>query len=87
MSTTFALFRNRITEVDENAEYDEEDYVEMAHRTSNGIRFLLHKAIIEALPDSCPVHPIDNSAQGVYTVGDLKKAYYLKNRAYQETTN
>lgn len=82
MSTTFAIFRSKIVEAqdfDPEADFSEEDYAPIARRSGGEIRFTLHKAIVEALPDSYPVYPIDNSAQGVRTVGDLKKEFYLNN--------
>lgn len=38
---------------------------------SNGIRFT--NPLAELLPDETPVIPLDNSAQGIYTIGDIKK--------------
>jgi hypothetical protein len=44
--------------------------VEVAFR-SNGMRFI--NELAELLPDETPVIPLDNSSQGVYTIGDVKK--------------
>ncbi len=57
MSTTFGV------EVKDNV-------VEVAFR-SNGMRFI--NELAELLPDDTPVIPLDNTAQGVYTIGDIKK--------------
>jgi|MGYP003981693953 hypothetical protein len=57
MSTTFGV------KVKDNV-------VEVAFR-SNGIRFI--NELAELLPDDTPVIPLDNTAQGVYTIGDVKK--------------
>ena len=48
----------------------EEDIVEVAFR-SNGMRFT--NKLAELLPDDTLVIPLDNTAQGVYTIGDIKK--------------
>ena len=47
-----------------------DDYVEVAFR-SNGMRFI--NALAHLLPDDTPVIPLDNTAQGVHTIGDIKK--------------
>ena len=44
--------------------------MEVAFR-SNGMRFT--NSIAHLLPDDTPVIPLDNTAQGVYTIGDVKK--------------
>ena len=44
--------------------------VEVAFR-SNGMRFI--NELAELLPDDTPVIPLDNTSQGVYTIGDVKK--------------
>ena len=45
------------------------DMVEVAFR-SNGMRFINKLAYL--LPDETPVIALDNSQQGVYTIGDVK---------------
>jgi hypothetical protein len=69
MSTTFGILkRGHVRKKD----IDEDDYIEVAFRTNgNGIRFTHELA--EFLPDDTPVTPLDNSAQGIYTIGDIKK--------------
>ena len=47
-----------------------DDYVEVAFR-SNGMRFI--NELAELLPDNTLVIPLDNTAQGVYTIGDIKR--------------
>lgn len=49
---------------------DQDDVVEVAFR-SNGMRFINDLAWL--LEDNIPVIPLDNTAQGVYTIGDIKK--------------
>lgn len=46
--------------------------VEIAFRSSNGICFT--NPLAELLPDDLPVIPLDNSAQGIHTIGDIKRA-------------
>jgi hypothetical protein len=57
MSTTFGV------KVKDNV-------VEVAFR-SNGIRFI--NELAELLPDDTPVIPLDNTPQGIHTIGDVKK--------------
>ena len=57
MSTTFGV------KVKDNV-------VEIAFR-SNGMRFI--NELAELLSDDTPVIPLDNTAQGVHTIGDVKK--------------
>ena len=47
-----------------------DDYVEVAFR-SNGMRFI--NELAELLPNGTPVIPLDNTAQGVHTIGDVKR--------------
>jgi len=47
-----------------------DDIIEVAFR-SNGMRFI--NALAHLLPDDTPVIPLDNTAQGVHTIGDVKK--------------
>ena len=50
---------------------DSEEPIEVAFR-SNGMRFT--NKIAHLLPDDTPVIAMDNSQQGVYTIGDIKVA-------------
>ena len=47
-----------------------DDIVEVAFR-SNGMRFI--NTLAHLLPDDTPVIPLDNTAQGVHTIGDVKR--------------
>ena len=47
-----------------------DDIVEVAFR-SNGMRFI--NELAHLLPDDTLVIPLDNTAQGVYTIGDIKR--------------
>jgi hypothetical protein len=67
MSTTFGI----VIPTKEN-----EEPIEIAHRHGIGngkvaIDWLNPLAYL--LPDDTPVIPLDNTAQGVYTIGDIKK--------------
>ena len=78
MSTTFGILNIGLDEdkiFDEDGEiypYIDEDYCFIAvfFRGSYG-RWLLDLA--SHLPDDAKVYPLDNSAQGIYTIGDCKK--------------
>lgn len=47
-----------------------DNMVEVAFRNGNGMRFI--NELAELLPDDTPVIPLDNTAQGIYTIGDIK---------------
>lgn len=75
MSTTFKLFKT-IPKLDEDlcpTDSEEIDSVGCAFR-SGGIFWLNNFSIIaEWLPDDTPVYPTDNTPQGIFTIGDLKR--------------
>ena len=62
MSTTFGVAIKNNNKI--------EDVVEVAFR-SNGMRFT--NPLAQMLPDETPVIALDNSQQGVHTIGDIKK--------------
>ena len=76
MSTKFGvIIEGNDFELDEYGDIPEgiRDYVdfeEVAFR-SNGIRWT--NLIASKLPDETKVYPLDNTAQGIYTIGDIKK--------------
>lgn len=81
MSTVFGIHReNKKIELindqlpDEYLEGDirEEDFIEVALRGNEGW-ILWENQVARFLPDDFPVYPLDNSAQGIYTIGDLKR--------------
>ena len=56
--------------------YEEgKDYREVAYISSNGCFWVDQTMDILSwyLPDDTPVYPLDNTAQGIYTIGDLKR--------------
>lgn len=68
MSTTFAV---KVQLPSERAYDDgEEVEVEVAFR-SNGVRWL--NPLAQLLPDDIEVIAVDNSPQGIYTIGDIRK--------------
>ena len=60
MSTTFGVKIPKTKEI-----------VEVAFRT-HYIRW--ENPLAQLLPDKTKVYPLDNSAQGIYTIGDIKKS-------------
>ena len=55
---------------------------EIAHRhgiSGNKIYITILNPLLLLLPDNLPVIPMDNSSQGIETVGDLKKQIELQN--------
>ena len=47
------------------------DIIEVAFR-SNGMRFI--NVLAPLLPEDTPVVALDNTPQGIYTIGDIKRA-------------
>ena len=78
MSTTFGIPQRKIDVaflVDENGELldyiDTSFFEKIFFRSMNNSRWM--NAIAELLPDDTRVFPLDNSAQGIYTIGDIKE--------------
>ena len=87
MSTTFGIHREgkKIELVDDELpiEYFQDDrisneFIEVAYRTNRGF-IVWEDEIAPYLDDSILVYPLDNSAQGIYTIGDLKTIKKLEN--------
>lgn len=76
MSTTFGINTSNFNdfELDEFGDIPEwlnpDIFKEVAFR-SNGIRWKNDMA--KFLPDETKVYALDNSAQGIFTIGDIKK--------------
>ena len=68
MSTVFAVY------VGDGAvpEEDTENMIPVARRVGSGMYFI--NSISKLLPDDVKVYPVDNTAQGIYTIGDIRKA-------------
>jgi hypothetical protein len=76
MSTIFGIYRlkSEIELVDgclpEN--YTDDDFIEVAFRgNGSGIRW--KNELAEFLADDIKVYPLDNSAQGIFCIGDIKR--------------
>lgn len=50
----------------------------------NGAEMWFTDDLAEMLPDSTPVEPLDNSAQGIYTIGDIKNHILNQNKKINE---
>ena len=78
MSTTFGIPIDKrnidINEYDEifkHIDDEEETFTEVWYRSMGNCRWL--NPLGELLPDDTKVYALDNSQQGVYTIGDIKK--------------
>jgi len=85
MSTTFAIHKlgNSIVLEDDYlpdddifGDDDDDVFIKVAFRGSSGIRW--SNEVAKFLPDDLKVYPLDNSAQGIYTIGDIKKEIKLQ---------
>lgn len=65
MSTTFGV---KVPSLYDEGEFEE---IEVAFRSSY-VRW--RNPLAQLLPDDLEVIPLDNSAQGIYTIGDIRKA-------------
>lgn len=76
MSTVFGIYRLKkdIELIDDCLPeiYTDDDFIEVAFRGNNS-GFLWVNELAEFLDDNIKVYPLDNSAQGIYTIGDIKK--------------
>lgn len=74
MSTLFGIFKSGAHIVLEDdclpIEYKEDDFEIVAFR-GNGTGFRWKNELARYLPSNTKVYPIDNSAQGIYTIGDI----------------
>lgn len=76
MSTKFGIYK-KDTEIelvndDLPDGYPYDDFITVAYRgNGTGIRWL--NELAEKLPDNVKVYPLDNTAQGIYTIGDIKR--------------
>jgi hypothetical protein len=81
MSTVFGIHREnkKIELIDDQLpeEYRiddiiEDEFIEVALRGNEGW-IVWENQIAPLLPNKHPVYPLDNTAQGIYTIGDLKR--------------
>jgi len=84
MSTTFGIPQRQVELsilVDEFG--DLHDYINTSFfdkvffRSMNNSRWL--NPLADKLPDNTPVFPLDNTAQGIYTIGDIKQLLNKEN--------
>ena len=76
MSTTFGILINgKDFELDEYGDIpnDIRDYVEFEEIAFRGNGICFTNPIAHLLPDELKVYPLDNTAQGIYCIGDIKK--------------
>jgi hypothetical protein len=83
MSTTFGVYKkgDKVIQFDNDSlpdEYDGDDFIEVAFR-HNGGRISWLNDLAPYLPDNLMVYPLDNSAQGIFTIGGLKQERYERN--------
>jgi len=71
MSTTFGV------QVDSINEDGCITTIDVARRNSCGIYWV--NDLAQLLPDEQEVQALDNSHQGIYTIGDIKKSIYERN--------
>ena len=74
MSTTFGIHKDGLVielvddQLPENI--NENDFIVVAHRTNGGYLYL-ENPFVKYLKEDIKVYPLDNTAQGIYTVKDL----------------
>lgn len=82
MSTLFGIskLKQDIELVDDclSEEWEDDDFIEVAFR-GNGTGIRWKNDLAEFLPDDLKVYPLDNSAQGIYTIGDIKEEIFQQN--------
>ena len=76
MSTTFGIYKlgTNIELIDDMLPdgYDEDDFVEVAFR-GNKVRCYWINDLARYFPSDMKIYPLDNTAQGIYTIGDFRK--------------
>ncbi len=82
MSTTFGISRLKqdIDLVDDclTEQWEDDDFIEVAFR-GNGTGIRWKNDLVEFLPDNLKVYPLDNSAQGIYSIGDIREEIFKQN--------
>ena len=75
MSTTFGIFKKEhLLEdcgINPTKCFLDDDFIEVAFRSSHGIRW--KNELAPYLSNDIKVYPLNNTAQGIYTIGDIKK--------------
>lgn len=81
MSTVFAIIKQELlsktSQEKDFLDIKNEDCIEIAVRSNNGrISWCNHfHILLDYLPEDTKVFALDNSAQGIYTISDLKKEF------------
>ena len=73
MSTTFGILKDGCKN-----DRDEDNYIKIAHRAGIGkdkVGITWLNESHDVLSNDTKVHPLDNSAQGVETMGDLRRLH------------
>lgn len=82
MSTTFGINKRKKFILLENDclpdSEKRENYIEIAFR-GNGSGLRWKNELAPLMPDDVPVYPLDNSAQGIYTIGDIRREIEIQN--------
>jgi hypothetical protein len=82
MSTTFGIskLKQDIELVDDclTEQWEDDDFIEVAFR-GNGTGIRWTNDLVEFLPDDLKVYPLDNSAQGIYSIGDIREEIFKQN--------
>ena len=68
MSTTFGVIK-------ESKDGSTHEVIEIARRvgTKNGAKMFFTNPLANHLPDEVSVEALDNSPQGIFTIGDIKR--------------
>lgn len=74
MSTTFGIIAPSLYCKGETEE------VEVARQVSSTV--IWKDPLAQLLPDDTPVEALDNSAQGIYTIGDIRRAVNKQKERY-----
>lgn len=86
MSTIYAVYigkKDVVLEDDMISNLNEDDldndFVDVAFQYNDG-EFIFKNPLAKFLPDSLPVYSMDNTQQGIYTIGDIKKVIMENNK-------
>jgi hypothetical protein len=76
MSTTFGIYMigTEVVSISDDTAFDNAplmDEVEVARRIGGEIQWT--NSLAHLLPDNTKVEPLDNTAQGIYTIGDIRE--------------
>lgn len=81
MSTVFAIIKQELlsktSQEKDFLDIKSEDCIEIAFRSNRGNIYWCNRfhILLDYLPEDTKVFALDNSAQGIYTISDLKKEF------------